>query len=181
MIIVVSVGWVKPTLNHLLTKMAQRSIMSKYRRIFVPGGTYFFTVNLAERGSNLLVREIGLLRSAYVSVVADHPIICEAMVVLPDHIHAVWTLPTADADFSVRWKKIKATFSRHCPQMVDVSPSKKRKGARGIWQRRFWEHCIRDDADLAAHVEYCHWNPVKHGLKILVSVVRFRPWAPFYK
>ena len=171
MIIVVSVGWVKPTLNHLLTKMAQRSIMSKYRRIFVPGGTYFFTVNLAERGSNLLVREIGLLRSAYASVVADHPIICEAMVVLPDHIHAVWTLPTADADFSVRWKKIKATFSRHCPQMVDVSPSKKRKGERGIWQRRFWEHCIRDDADLAAHVEYCHWNPVKHGLKIFVSVI----------
>jgi len=138
--------------------------MSCYRRMYIPGGTYFFTVNLAQRGSDLLVREIDLLRSAYASVATEHPIICEAMVVLPDHIHAVWTLPPEDADFSIRWKKIKSTFSRHCPQVFRVSPSKARKGERGIWQRRFWEHCIRDEADFAAHVDYCHWNPVKHGL-----------------
>lgn len=155
---------VKPTFNHLLTKIRQPRLMSRYRRMFVPGGTYFFTVTLAERGSDLLIREIEVLRSAYASVAAEHPIKCDAMVVLPDHIHAVWTLPPGDADFSVRWKKIKATFSWHCPQVVDLSQSKARKGERGIWQRRFWEHFIRDEADFAAHVEYCHFNPVKHGL-----------------
>lgn len=138
--------------------------MSRYRRMYVPGGTYFFTVNLAQRGGDLLVREIDLLRSAYASVVKEHPVQCDAMVVLPDHIHAVWTLPQGDADFSVRWKKIKSTFSRHCGEMMNVSESKARKGERGIWQRRFWEHCIRDAADFAAHMDYCHWNPVKHGL-----------------
>lgn len=137
--------------------------MSRYRRMYVPGGTYFFTINLAARGTDLLTREIGLLRSTYASVVAEHPLTCNAMVILPDHLHAVWTLPEGDADFSVRWKKIKATFSHHCPQVDEVSQSKVRKGERGIWQRRFWEYCIRDDDDYAAHVEYCHWNPVKHG------------------
>lgn len=131
--------------------------------MYIPGGTYFFTVNLAERGGDLLVREIELLRSAYASVTAKHPIHCDAMVILPDHIHAVWTLPQGDADFSVRWKKIKAAFSRNCAQTMLVSESKARKGERGIWQRRFWEHCIRDETDFAVHVEYCHWNPVKHG------------------
>ncbi|MGJ8625959.1 MAG: REP-associated tyrosine transposase [Sulfitobacter sp.] len=137
--------------------------MSRYRRMYVPGGTYFFTINLAARGTDLLTREIGLLRSTYASVVAEHPLTCNAMVILPDHLHAVWTLPEGDADFSVRWKKIKATFSHHCPQVDEVSQSKVRKGERGIWQRRFWEYCIRDDDDYAAHVEYCHLNPVKHG------------------
>ncbi|MCX7560423.1 transposase [Sulfitobacter sp. F26204] len=137
--------------------------MSRYRRMYVPGGTYFFTVNLAQRGGDLLLREIELLRLSYASVAAEHPIQCDAMVILPDHLHAVWTLPGGDADFSVRWKKIKATFSKHCGAVNDVSSSKARKGERGIWQRRFWEHYIRDEEDFAAHVNYCHWNPVKHG------------------
>ncbi|MCL4136961.1 UNVERIFIED_CONTAM: hypothetical protein GTU68_019137 [Idotea baltica] len=124
--------------------------MSRYRRLYVAGGTYFFTVNLENRGSTLLTREIALLRSAYSSVVTEHPVNCHAMVILPDHIHAVWTLPDGDANFSIRWQKIKTIFKR-------------RKGERGIWQRRFWEHCIRDEADFNAHVDYCHWNPVKHG------------------
>lgn len=132
--------------------------------MYVPGGTYFFTMKLAERGSALLVRKIALLKSAYASVAPQHPIHCDAMGVLPGHIHAVWTLPKEDADFSVRWKKIKATFSGHCGVVRNVSESKSRKGERGIWQRQFWEHSIRDEADYAAHVEYCHWNPVKHGL-----------------
>jgi putative transposase len=132
--------------------------------MYVPGSTYFFTVNLADRGSDLLIREIDLLRSAYASTKAEHPIICEAMVILPDHIHAVWTLPKGDADFSIRWKKIKAKFSLRCTHEGHPSPSKARKDERGGWQRRFWEHCIRDEADFATHVEYCHWNPVKHGL-----------------
>lgn len=156
-------GRAPSTGNLLFTVIAQYQIMSRYRRIYVPGGTYFFTVNLADRGSDLLIREVELLRSAYASVMAEHPVTCDAMVVLPDHIHAVWTLPDGDADFSVRWKKIKSTFTRHYPHPVSVSASKARKNERGIWQRRFWEHCIRDEADFAAHVEYCHWNPVKHG------------------
>ncbi|MEH6739240.1 MAG: transposase [Sulfitobacter sp.] len=138
--------------------------MSRYRRMYVPGGTYFFTVNLADRGSDLLIREIDLLRSAYRSVIAEHPVICEAMVILPDHLHAVWTLPEGDANFSIRWKKIKSTFSRHCQTEGNPNVSKAQKGERGIWQRRFWEHYIRDEADFAAHINYCHWNPVKHGL-----------------
>jgi len=138
--------------------------MTRYRRHYVPGGTYFFTVALADRTARLLVDEIDLLRSVYASVIKQHPVICDAMVVLPNHIHAVWTLPSGDADFSVRWKKIKAVFSRHCRAQGDIGPSKARKGEKGIWQRRFWEHSIRDAADYRAHVDYCHFNPVKHGL-----------------
>ena len=96
--------------------------------MYVPGGTYFFTVNLAQRGGNLLIKDIGLLRAAYASVVKEHPVHCDAMVVLPDHLHAVWTLPPGDADFSVRWKKIKSTCSKHCGRRPRVSPSKARKG-----------------------------------------------------
>ena len=138
--------------------------MSRYRRLYVPGGTYFFTVNLADRSSTALVDEIDLLRSVYASVTREHPVHCDAMVVLPDHIHAVWTLPPGDADFSVRWKKIKARFSQQCQARGSPSPSKVARGEKGIWQRRFWEHAIRDETDFQRHIAYCWWNPVKHGL-----------------
>ncbi len=138
--------------------------MSRYRRIHIPGGTYFFTVALADRGKQTLTDEISLLRSVYGAVMREHPFTTEAIVILPDHIHAVWTLPDGDGDFSTRWKKIKAGFSLHCRAEGTVTPSKVRKGEKGIWQRRFWEHAIRDEADFAAHVEYCRFNPVKHGL-----------------
>jgi putative transposase len=138
--------------------------MSRYRRLYIPGGTYFFTVALADRSAATLVDEIDLLRSVYASVIKEHPITCDAMVVLPDHIHAVWTLPEGDADFSVRWKMIKGGFSQHCHAKSNPSPSKAARGEKGIWQRRFWEHAIRDKEDFRAHVEYCWWNPVKHGL-----------------
>lgn len=137
--------------------------MSRYRRRYVPGGTYFFTVALADRGATTLVDEIALLRHAYAATVAEHPVTCDAMVVLPDHLHAVWTLPEGDADFSVRWKKIKARFSRDCAARGTPSPSKQARGEKGIWQRRFWEHAIRDAEDFERHVAYCWWNPVKHG------------------
>jgi putative transposase len=88
----------------------------------------------------------------------------DAVVILPNHLHAVWTLPDADVDFSTRWKKIKSLFSRHCKTIGTSRPSLARKGEKGIWQRRFWEHCIRSNADYHFHVEYCHLNPVKHGL-----------------
>ena len=138
--------------------------MSRYRRLYVPGGTYFFTVTLADRSATTLVDEIDLLRSVYGAVVREHPVTCNAMVVLPDHIHAVWTLPEGDADFSIRWKKIKGRFSKGCQATGNPSPSKAARGEKGIRQRRFWEHAIRDQTDFQRHVEYCWWNPVKHGL-----------------
>ena len=156
-------GWVLPTLR-FLNHIREGCRMSRYRRLYIPGGTYFFTVNLADRGRSVLVDEIGLLRAVYASVHQEHPIKCDAMVILPDHIHAVWTLPEGDGDFSVRWKKIKGRFSRHCDAVGAPSQSQMRRGEKGIWQRRFWEHAIRDADDYQAHMDYCYWNPVKHGL-----------------
>ncbi|MGK7651811.1 REP-associated tyrosine transposase [Roseovarius sp. B08] len=157
-------GGFSPTLHGFLTSARNGGRMPRYRRLYVPGGTYFFTVTLADRSATTLTDEIGLLRSVYASVTAQHPLHCDAMVVLPDHIHAVWTLPPGDDDFSTRWKKVKGLFLRHCSATGFANQSRRRKGERGIWQRRFWEHAIRDDADFVAHVNYCHFNPVKHGL-----------------
>ena len=137
--------------------------MTEYRRHFVPGGTYFFTVNLAERSGRLLIERIALLRIAVVETRREHPYELDAAVVLPDHIHTIWTLPPGDANFSVRWRKIKARFSRGLPRIERRSASRAGKGERCIWQRRFWEHAIRDDTDLQRHIDYLHYNPVKHG------------------
>ena len=153
-----------PTLHFWLTILLHSVGMTRYRRLFVPGGTYFFTVALADRRATTLVDEIDLLRSVYASVIKQHPVTSDAMVVLPNHLHAVWTLPQGDADFSTRWRKIKSVFSRHCKATGTCRPTLTRKGEKGIWQRRFWEHCIRDSTDYHFHVEYCHLNPVKHGL-----------------
>jgi putative transposase len=138
--------------------------MSRYQRIYRSGATYFFTVNLADRRSHLLTDRIDLLRAAYRMTTLEHPVACDAIVVLPDHLHAVWTLPPGDADFSERWRKIKARFSHGVGQLMPRSASKVVKRETGVWQRRFWEHCIRDDADYASHVAYCWGNPVKHGV-----------------
>jgi putative transposase len=137
--------------------------MPNYRRANAGGGTYFFTVNLADRNSRLLVEQIGLLRTAFQSVKNALPFRTQAIVVLPEHLHAIWTLPEGDADFSTRWKRIKATFSASLPPGQRRSTSRGNKAERGIWQRRFWEHLIRDERDFSAHVEYIHYNPVKHG------------------
>lgn len=135
----------------------------RYRRADVKGGTYFFTVNLAERKNSLLVTEFDKLRDIMNTVKRQHPFILDAMVVLPDHLHVMWTLPAYDNDFAVRWMLIKSGFSRRIPEGERVSHSRKAKGERGIWQRRFWEHLIRDDNDFERHVDYIHYNPVKHG------------------
>ncbi len=135
----------------------------RYRRAFVPGGTYFFTVNLANRSHGLLIEHVDLLRMAFKRVRARHPFEIPAMVVLPDHLHAIWTLPEGDADFPLRWSQIKGTFSRLVPERGRVNRSHRDKRERGIWQRRFWEHQIRDERDLARHIDYIHINPVKHG------------------
>lgn len=141
--------------------------MSNYLRARLPGATYFFTVTLANRGSRLLTERIDDLRAAYLATSLNTPIHCNAMVILPDHLHAIWTLPPGDSDFSERWRKIKHRFSRavgRTAHPTHVSMSKRRKRECGIWQRRFWEHVIRDEADYRMHMAYCWGNPVKHGL-----------------
>lgn len=138
--------------------------MSQYRRFKIPGVSYFFTVNLACRGERVLTDHIDVLRWAYSATMREQPVQCDAMVILPDHLHAVWTLPSGDADFSNRWRKIKARFSHGLGQRFCVSQSKSLKREVGVWQRRFWEHCIRDEEEFAGAITYCHMNPVKHGM-----------------
>ena len=152
--------------------------MTDYRRNRVPGGTYFFTVNLLDRRSDLLSRHIQDLRDAVRHVRAHAAFHIDAWVVLPEHMHCIWTLPDGDADFSSRWQAIKAGFSKSLPPGEHRSASRIGKGERGVWQRRFWEHTIRDDRDYAAHVDYVHFNPVKHGL---VSEVWDWPYSSFHR
>ena len=135
--------------------------MPNYRRLYVPGGTYFFTVNLLDRSRDVLTRHIEELRAAYGAIAKELPFETVAIVILPDHLHCIWTLPDGDPDFSTRWKRIKREFSVRLPRTADANVTR-RTGERGVWQRRFWEHMIRDDADLARHVDYIHFNPVKH-------------------
>jgi putative transposase len=137
--------------------------MPDYRRNRVPGGTFFFTVNLLDRSSDLLVTEVDALRQAVRQVRARAPFHVDAWVVLPDHMHCLWTLPEGDADFPGRWRAIKTVFSKSQPADEKRSPVMSRRGERAIWQRRYWEHTIRDDRDYAAHMDYIHFNPVKHG------------------
>jgi putative transposase len=134
-----------------------------YQRAHAPGGTFFFTVNLADRSSRLPVERIDTLRHSVRAVKQRHPFEIVAWVVLPDHMHAVWTLPPDDADFSIRWMLIKAGVSRAIERAENIHRSRVSKGERGVWQRRFWEHHIKDEDDLANHVDYVHINPVKHG------------------
>ncbi|MBE1291607.1 MAG: transposase [Rhodobacteraceae bacterium] len=136
--------------------------MSRYIRPKVPGATVFFTVNLAERGGDLLVRRIHALREAVFKTHAERRFYIDAWVVMPDHMHAVWTLPPGDSDYSRRWQVIKARFSRSVPKGVQRGSHVARR-ERAVWQRRFWEHHIRDADSYAAAIRYCHLNPVKHG------------------
>lgn len=158
------VGFTHPTGKALLTRFRQQDGMSEYRRLFVPGGTYFFTVALAGRGDDLLVSRIGDLRAAYAEGLCDRPVQTKAIVVLPDHLHAIWTLPEGDSDFPERWKRIKRSFTVRVGETRPRSASKWAKGEAGIWQRRYWERCIRDEAELSAALRYVWTNPVKHGL-----------------
>ncbi len=135
----------------------------RYRRADVAGGTYFFTVNLADRKVDLLTRHLDDLREVINKVKQAHPFVIEAMVVLPEHLHAIWRLPHDDVDFPMRWSLIKAGFSRRMDKTEPIRASRQAKRERGIWQRRYWEHIIRDENDFERHVDYIHYNPVKHG------------------
>lgn len=152
--------------------------MPDYRRVWMPGGTYFFTVNLLQRQDNdLLTRHIDILRETVTSVRQRHPFTIHGWVVLPDHLHCVIELPTNDADFATRWRLIKMGFSKALPPTERRSSVRLKRGERGIWQRRFWEHLIRDEADFRAHMDYVHINPVKHGW---VKRVSNWPYSTFH-
>jgi putative transposase len=152
--------------------------MTSYRRNFIAGGSFFFTVNLADRRRQLLTDHIDHLRAAFRETRQRHPFTIDAMVVLPDHLHAVWTLPEGDSNFATRWRLIKSLFSRSLPAGETTSVSRLSKGERGIWQRRFWEHTIRDEEDFARHIDYVHINPVKHGY---VTGVGDWPYSSFHR
>jgi REP-associated tyrosine transposase len=124
--------------------------MPNYRRAFIPGGCWFFTVNLLDRRRRLLVDHVGALRSAFEETRKKYQFDIVAIAVLPDHLHAVWALPPDDADFSTRWRLIKARFAKALPKQEWLSAVRRARNERGIWQRRFWEHMIRDDADYGA-------------------------------
>ena len=150
-----------------------------YRRAWHKGGTYFFTVNCLQRKNNdLLVRNIDLLREVIVKVKKAHPFTIHAWVVLPDHMHCVIGLPEGDADFATRWMLIKMLFSRSLPKNERLSKTRIQRRERGIWQRRYWEHLIKNEADYQAHMDYVHINPVKHGL---VKQVKDWPYSTFHR
>ena len=156
------------------TRLPRCSCMSRYIRAKTPGATYFFTVTLLDRRACWLVDHVAVLRECVAATMAQHPFRIDAMVVLPDHLHAIWTLPPDDADFSLRWMLVKRWFTRQLLSRRILDPAcavPRRSSERSLWNRRFWEHQIRDDDDFARHVEYIHFNPVKHGL-----VMRSADW-----
>lgn len=137
--------------------------MPNYRRWYAPGGCWFFTVNLLDRRKRLLVEHVDALREATATTMRRHPFRIDAFVVLPDHLHAIWTLPEDDTDFSTRWRLIKTRFAMAIPKTEPLSPVQAARGERGIWQRRFWEHLIREETEFGRYADYCAINPVKHG------------------
>ncbi|QSA97035.1 transposase [Methylococcus sp. EFPC2] len=146
----------------------------EYRRLYQPGSRYFFTV-VTEGRRPLLVDHIERLRDAFRLGISRYPFEVEAIVVLPDHLHTVWRLPEEDSDFSRRWMAIKRKFSAGLAAGV-VNASKASKREKGVWQRRYWEHCIRDEDDWRRHMDYIHYNPVKHGY---VSAPKDWPYSSF--
>ncbi len=137
--------------------------MVRYRRNFVAGGTFFFTVALADRRASTLVDQVHPLRAAFRLARRERPFAIDAIVVLPEHLHTVMTLPPDDADFSGRWRRIKSLFTRHMVR-AGLAVTRDRRGEYALWQRRFWEHTVRDETDFGRHVDYIHYNPIKHGL-----------------
>ena len=151
--------------------------MVLYRRNRVPGGTYFFTVTLRDRSSDFLVRYIDSLRHAFRMTHRERPFLLEAIVILPDHLHTLWTLPAGDADYAGRWRALKSRFTQAL-QIQGVPLQADARGEYRLWQRRYWEHTIRDDEDRQHHVDYIHYNPVKHGL---VNRVADWPYSSFHQ
>jgi putative transposase len=151
--------------------------MGNYLRTWQPGGTFFFTLTLADRKCALLTEHIDLLREALRQALRRRPFRIDAMVVLPEHLHLLCTLPPADTDYATRIAHLKAGFSRALPPECRA-PARRSRRELGVWQRRYWEHTIRNDQDLLAHVDYIHYNPVKHDH---VDQVCDWPWSTFHR
>jgi putative transposase len=151
--------------------------MVHYRRNFIAGGTFFFTLTLADRASRALTDRVEVLRAAVRETRRLRPFVVDAGVVLPDHLHIVMTLPQGDADYTNRWRLIKRRFT-DAVMKSGTSVARHSNGEAALWQRRFWEHTIRDEEDFERHVDYVHFNPVKHGL---VSRVSDWPYSSFHR
>jgi len=151
--------------------------MVLYRRQRLAGGSYFFTHVLQDRGTGLLIDHVDALRTAYASVRHAWPFETVAVVILPDHLHCVWTLPEGDDDYPGRWRLIKSRFSSALRRR-GVDTGRRGPDQRALWQRRYWEHTVRDQCDLRAHVDYIHINPLKHGL---VEQVANWPYSSFHR
>mgnify|MGYP002413699748 FL=1 len=157
-------------------------VMARYRRARVAGGTYFFTVVTERRQRVLVLPEVrAALRAAIENVRVARPFDIKGWVLLPDHIHAIWTLPPGDTDFATRWRLIKSHVTRCCAFLFTPEFQTRRREVKHcgtLWQHRYWEHLLRDEADLRNHLDYLHWNPVKHGL---VHRVADWPWSSFHR
>ena len=138
--------------------------MTAYRRLRLSGGTYFFTLCLQQRGSRMLTERIVDLRAAWGVTFRELPATVHAVTILPDHLHAVLTEPEGEVRFSERWRRLKARFTHAVPERPDPTPSLRRKREAGIWQRRFWEHALRDEREVLGAIDYCRVNAVRHGL-----------------
>ena len=173
----------------------------RYRRAFIPGGSFFFTLVTEKRRPLLASAEaVDVLRQAFRTVKASRPFELDAIVVLPDHLHCIWTMPPDDADFATRWRLIKTWFTKHCDPALrsgadrlrhdvalrqtapnatyGLNPSRVARKQQMIWQHRYWEHALRDETDFSRHVDYIHYNPVKHGH---VSSAREWPYSSFQR
>ncbi len=133
-----------------------------YKRRYQPGGTYFFTLVTHRRFPVFRHAEnIDILRQSFRRVIQSYPFTVDAIVILPDHLHCIWTLPPGEEDFSTRWRLIKSHTTKACKSTGSLTARHWRN--KSIWQNRFWEHLIRDQRDLNNHINYVHYNPVKHG------------------
>ena len=151
--------------------------MVRYRRNFLLGGTFFFTAALANRSSKVLIDHVAALRIAVMLTRRRYPFSIDAIVVLPDHLHMIMTLPDGGKDFPNRWSLIKRRFTT-AVMKTDIPVARRRNGEIALWQRRFWEHTIRDEGDFERHVDYIHFNPVKHGF---VTKVQDWPYSSFHR
>ena len=153
----------------------------RYRRSQTKGATYFFTVLTYKRKKILCKKDnVKIIKGAFKQIALQHPFNVDAFVLLPDHIHCIWTLPESDNAFSTRWRLIKGYFTRRCDMKHrdDQTRNMQKKGLQGVWQQRFWEHRIRDERDFAAHVDYIHYNPVKHRL---AKAPKDWEWSTFHR
>lgn len=178
------VGLAHPTNSCKINSIVKRSNdMPNYRRLKQAGGTFFFTLITYKRQQILTSPESRMiLKNVIEKTRQKYPFSIEAWVLLPEHIHCIWRLPPSSSNYSMRWRLIKSGFSRgvkslyHKPEWLTGSKRKHRESS--IWHRRFWEHMIRDEDDYRAHMDYVHYNPVKHGL---VKQVKNWPYSTFHR